>query len=1079
LALPAAGFAVVLIVAAINFDRSGARGEGRPDARLRNAQPLLAPRTATPEELARAGGTLSEQTAINLTNGAWVQVADETGRLAQQYSAARVEPVAAGRLRMTEPRARVFLHDGRVMTMSSKSGLVAVPKRALESGALEGEVEIRLFKPDGGRAVDVLRDEPSLVVTAEQAQFDAISGEVRCEKAVRIETDAGSFAGQGLTLVLDADGEGVERLLVDRALEPIRIDRAARAVAGKRRERRNAEVAAAAPADAAAPAPAPAPGVAPPAAPVRFYRLVLDGGVEIVRIRNGISSTIRGEELVAVFSLESQGFDELAFVPAAGGTIRTAQTTMSFSRFAAPPALAVGALAFASPQQAVDVSASDSVTVNFGGSLEMVPVSRDADRLASKDDIRFDVIGSRVELLDGRSLSRIQCARLRYSVRDERVEAEGRTGLPLTVASRRMALEGMRFWASFADGVGRIEGPGRMAFARGAARDVAWLEVAPLVAPDAAAMLVSADPAAVALVARRQEAGRAPDPGAVRFNATEQELEINWKGGVDLRFAGDGDGAKISGARFEGGVDVLGRQFELASKSLDVAFSPKDSERIEAIIADGGTRVRQLGGDGAMNAERLELFLAANRKGDSIPSKLVARTAVEARDAKQTIWTEDLVVTFAEKRPDDSAKPADAAQVAGAPELGEVDVDSVEAKGGVQVLLGGGRGDGARVFAQELSGNARERRLRLTGDDVAIVRSNVIADNMRDLRFDDAARSARSEGPGRFRAFRKPIAAGEGRIERPNPDVRASLEASWNGALDFREVAPEKSVLDLRGDVKLRSRPSESAADAVDAASVVLDLGLAGGEKPKDAGDLAGAARSVDHFLARGNARLESRQWRNEQREGDPRVFRLTGEHIEYDLRTREGLVVGNGALLVHAPAEGDAAGKAAPARGATPIALGAEGTTRFNWKQRMALEHVVDDRFTVRMDDGVEILHAGLREKDEMTMRCDSVEALVKRPDESKSTGAESGVDLGGSAELLGVKGSGNVFIRTPTQDLECGEFDYSVSSGLATLKAAPGRAVTVMFANKPTPLQAQEIEWDLRAGRLEIRKPLVSGGR
>ncbi|MFM2163933.1 MAG: hypothetical protein RL325_370, partial [Planctomycetota bacterium] len=811
-----------------------------------------------------------------------------------------------------------------------------------------------------------------------------------------------------------------------------------------------------------------------------FYRLVLNGGVEIVRVRNGISSTIRGDELVAVFSLDSKGLDQLAFVPAADGALQTAQSTMSFSRFAAPPALAVGALAFATPQQAVDVSASDSVTVTFGGSLEMVPVTRDSDRLASKDDIRFDVIGPRVEVIDGRSSSRIVCSRLRYSVRDERVEAEGRTGLPLTVASPRMALEASRFWASFAEGVGRIEGPGRMAFARAASRDVAWLEVAPLLAPDAARMLVSADPAAVALVSVPQQAGPARDPATVRFDATEQELEISWKGGVDLRFAGDGDNAKISGARFEGGVDVLGRQFELASKSLDVAFSPKDSERIEAIVADGGTRVRQLGGDGAMNAERLELFLAANRKGDSIPSKLVARTSVEARDAKQTIWTEDLVVTFAEKKAGAAAAPQ-ANGVAGAADLGEVDVDSVEAKGGVQVLLGGGRGDGARVFAQELSGNARERKLRLTGDDVAIVRSNVIADNMRDLRFDEAARSARSDGPGRFRSFRKPIAAGEGRIERPNPDTRAALEASWNGALDFQEVSPEKSVLDLRGDVKLRSRPSELASDAVDANSVVIDIGIEPGVKPKEGGDLSDAARSVDHFLARGNARLESRKWRDEERKADPQVFRLTGEHIEYDMRTREGLVVGNGALLVHAPAEDGAARKPANARDAAPIGLGAEGTTRFNWKQRMALERVVDDRFTVRMEDGVEILHAGVREKDEMSMRCDAVEALVKRPDEraKSQSDAGAGVDLGGPAELLGVKGSGNVFIRTPTQDLECGEFDYSVASGLATLKAAPGRAVTVVFANKPTPLQAQEIEWDMRSGTLEIRKPLVTGGR
>jgi hypothetical protein len=151
-----------------------------------------------------------------------------------------------------------------------------------------------------------------------------------------------------------------------------------------------------------------------------------------------------------------------------------------------------------------------------------------------------------------------------------------------------------------------------------------------------------------------------------------------------------------------------------------------------------------------------------------------------------------------------------------------------------------------------------------------------------------------------------------------------------------------------------------------------------------------------------------------------------------------------------------------------------------------MELDHLMDDRFAVRMARGVEVLHAGAREQDRLSMRCDALEAKVRRPDEGARSRAgggasaeASGVDLGGPAELLGVKGTGNVFIRTPGQDLECGEFDYSVQSGIATLKASEGRAVTVVFANKPTPLQAQEIEWDLRAGTLEIRKPLVTGGR
>jgi hypothetical protein len=214
-------------------------------------------------------------------------------------------------------------------------------------------------------------------------------------------------------------------------------------------------------------------------------------------------------------------------------------------------------------------------------------------------------------------------------------------------------------------------------------------------------------------------------------------------------------------------------------------------------------------------------------------------------------------------------------------------------------------------------------------------------------------------------------------------------------------------------------------------------------------------------------------------------VFRVSGEHIEYDMKTREGIVVGDGGLLVNLPpdakkAAAAAAKPAAQARGAS-IDLGAEGATRFTWKQEMALKHVVDDRYSVRMNDGVEMLHAGAREQDKMSMRCDTVEAQMRRPDEAKggSAAAAAGVDLGGSAQLLGVKGSGNVFIRTDAQDLECGEFNYSVDTGVATLSAAKGRSVTVAFRDQATPLQAQEILWDLRNGRIEITKPTVNGRR
>ncbi|MFM7134052.1 MAG: hypothetical protein ACKO0W_07030, partial [Planctomycetota bacterium] len=910
-AIPAGAFAVLLVVAAFNLDSSGSAA--RKPSRLDDARDLLAPSVVAGDDFSKAQGGLVEDASVTLAGGAWVQVADEAGRLAQQYSATKLDPLPGNQLAMAEPRSMIYLRDGRVLALAARKGVAFVPRRALESGTLREDVEIRLFKPVDGAAVDVTRDRPAVVVTADEAQFDGVLGEVRCDRAVRVATEIGSFAGEGLSLVLDGDGDGVERLVVDRALEPIRIDRAARALEERDRAKGGAKSAKspdgtpdaktessaggvvalvspdAPPATTPGTAPAATPAKQPPAetpAPTRFYRLVLEGGVEIVRTRGGVQSVIRGDELAAVFSLESRGLDDIAFVPVAPSSAAEAF---------AHPALAIAAATHGANQAG---SGEDSVVVRYGGRLVMLPSTDPADQLATADDIRFDVVGRRVEVRDGRSGSEIACAKLRYSVRDEFVIAEGSAAQPLVVSNPRLALEGSRFEASLATGVGRLSGAGRIALGRGqkrAALDaIGGFGVAAALAPDAARMLVSADPAAVVLVA--SAAQDAPPAEAFRFDPATQELEISWKGGVDLRFAGDASakddgGARLSSARFVDGVEVRGREFELASSALEVTFAPGGGDRIERIEADGGARARRLGGEGLLAAERLELSLGVSSKGDAMPRRLVAQRRVEARDERQSVWTDELVVEFRERVPKsipaEGAAPAPAANPAVVDaKFGELEIDTVLATGGVQVLLR----EGARVFADVLEGDAARRRLRLTGADVAIVRGNVIADNLRDLRFDDATRSARSEGPGRFRAFRDPIATGDGPVERPAPAGVPTLDASWTGELAFQEISADRGTLDIRGGVKVRSKPGPATSDAVDADSLLLGLGL--DPAAKGAAGAADARRTFDQFIAKGAARIESRTWDTPDRAGDPRVFRVAGEHVEYDMRTREGLVV-------------------------------------------------------------------------------------------------------------------------------------------------------------------------------------------
>ncbi len=1094
--VPAGALALLVIIVAWNA--SGMEGAREQGNRLDDAVSILRPQAPSDAELQRASGNIGDQASVQLADGAWIQVADEDGRLAQQYSAQRLDPLPASQIALAEPRIMVFLRDGRVITMESRSGIAAVPQRALNSGTFEGDVVVRLFRPREGLSVDPGRDIPAITIEAEEAQFDNVLGEVRCDRAVRVTTDMGTFAGEGLSLVMDGgeDGGSLERLVIERATEPIRIDRAARMLSAKRESARAATeeppqpLASTPQAPEAVSAPralAPSPFAQPPSQPKepaqvaavpaegRIYQLVLESGVEIVRMHGGARSTIRGDELIAHFTLDSSALD--ANEPA---------SSRSASAVLLRPAVAISAMALAQASTSSSGSAEDVVTVMFGGRLVMTPAK--GVTLASNDDIQFEVVGHRVECYDAGTQSELVCKKLRYSLASEQIEAIGDASQPLRVRSPRMALDGERFWMNQRSKTGGIVGPGRLRFARVQAQRAqvnSWTNDASMhaafhwfaQAPQLLCMIASTDPAAVALV---QTTSVAPPPlAAPAFDHASQQLEIQWKGGVDLAFAGSTDEPRLSGAKFVGGVAVTGREFTLDAGTLDVRFDADREEQIESIVADDGTVVKRLGG-GGLQSRRVELYLTQSKDGSTIPLRLLAMGTLEATDARQTIWAESLDVSFIEKAASGSVQPASERQPNALDEgmgadMGEVEVASFAANQGVEVLLK----EGARVYADLLEGSAAQRTLRLAGSDVAFVRGTVIADGLKEVRFDDATRTARSEGPGRFRAFKEPIAASTGRAPRPLPDTKPAMEARWVESLQYTERDETKADLELRGGVNVRSKPSPERSDAMDAEALLLELRSQqeSGTAAKDA--LQSGDRAVEHVVAKGAARMESRTWLNAAHAGDPRVFRVTGEHIEYDIRSREGLVVGDGTLLVNIPVRAESA--PAPAAQTTPngIALGADGTTRFRWAKRMDLRHQFDNRFLVSMDDGVEVLHAGIAPQDTLSLRASVLEAVLDRPptkeSEQQATG-EQGVDLGGPAQLISIKASGQVFVRTPQYDIECEEFDYSVETGVARLRAREGRMVTILTTESPTPVRATSVVWDLRNGRLTVQQ--ASGG-
>jgi hypothetical protein len=502
----------------------------------------------------------------------------------------------------------------------------------------------------------------------------------------------------------------------------------------------------------------------------------------------------------------------------------------------------------------------------------------------------------------------------------------------------------------------------------------------------------------------------------------------------------------------------------MSSETLAIDFSddPKRPDAIERIVAAGGARVDRLGDAGQLEAETIDLSLEEGPDGKTVPRVMLARGGVEASDPLQRMWTEELEIHFEPVDPakGEAPKRGFAGGVTGV-ETGAVRITTVAARERVQVRMN----DGVRIFADRLDGNPVTGSLDLAGEDVAILRENVFVDQMHDLKIDDDSKTVRGTGPGRFRYYESAIAPETvERIERPEPIERVSMRATWSSSLAFDETANDGGGrLDLGGRVRVRTEPVPQETGRLDAERVRLDF-KAG--TPKDG---ERAKREVEKLTADGDATLESRVWKTGEHEGEPRLFRITGGHVEYEPATREALVDGSGSLLVHDPTP-DEEVEGVPGG---PIGLfGVDGTSRFKWAKRMEMRRTVAERFLIVMEEEVEVLHAGLKEADTFSLTGDRLEITVDRAREDAKGADPTGVDLGGPARLLRVRGIGRVFVRSPDQDVECHEFDYNVETQIAMLRAREGRVVTIQPRNAATPIRAELVQWDLGTGRMRILK-------
>jgi hypothetical protein len=1087
----------LLLVVVMNLERSGPQEtRGGPDVEPPDVTELITPGGLSAEDLAGDGFDIATDTSVDLPAGGWIQITDDAGNLAQQYRFERLDPRPTGRgqgwLQMVRPEAEIYLSGGRVITLSGANALAFAPNRALESGTIFGDVLIRLFEPagedDDDTPVDTVNDRPAVIVRTDEARFDNMLGEIACPGWITVNTPSLDMPGEGLRVYMN-DRDGTFRLELD-AVEHIEL------VGVEGVERRGEELAAAEPLIPDEPGgegdvkPAPATKQAAGedlSKPDRedrrrerrqrrrdrraaellgepiadgdavFYRLTLRDTVRIEQTTPDGRRTLGGDELTVVFSPRNEGIDmSLAWY---GPT--PAPVPLRAAAVPRPATTLLAASALATAEYDLPYERPDVTIITCEGGMTIVPLESGADRPPTRDEAIVELVGAPVSMTDEAENALAVCASMRYETAGDAVDLVGSPRHPVHLDTPQLAAGGARFRYGAAALEAGFVGAGWLEPRRRPALDLDRLA-------EAFGGAVQVPPTVWLLPDHL--APVAPAEWAAAQDETDdplQGLRVTWTDGVDLDLA--------ESTRGDAGADQPSHLRAATFRGAVLAESRGES----------------------MGADELELALDEGDDGRPVPRRLTAAGNVRVSNADQTVWGDDLEVTFV----------TDATTVETDTDTGGVDVGTLTATGDVQVLLA----DGTRAFADELLGDAQQETIRLGGEDVSVVSGRLLIRGGRELtmRRDDG--KARWNGPGEARIHADPLVVDEPRrVGRPSLDDPArpvQVTATWTDSMLYDSLAhDEAGALHLRGGVDVVSTPNELEYNHMTGAELTLEFTQ---EPATDAGTLAGDVDPADghgrrlaRMIAAGDAKLENRAWLQADHADVPRVFYVSGERVEYDDLTREAVVPSAGELLIRdlrQPPGGEGDIEPAPAPDAGPSSFSGRGTTLFRWQDSLRMSETSPDRFRIVMAGAIQVLHRDLAERT-ATLSTDRLEADVFRQekgtfrisddgDEKRNVpisgegeekrnvpiSEEAMFDVGGPMQLAELRAEGGVLVRTDARDVSCHAFDYDEPTGMSRLS---GR-VSILDRATGSPIRAERVLWNMKRDTLTILEGEGAFGR
>lgn len=731
-----------------------------------------------------------EQQPIGSTTNARLTLKDrnDRSRIAWEVESAASEPIpGTDRYELTEPRARYFVDENSVILISADRASFVMPDVTgePESGRFEGGVVLRQVSVDQSAEPT----EPTVSVSTEWIEFDAVAGEITTTAPVRIEGERVVADCQGFRAVLNEVDERLEFFEAPGGL-----------VAVITPATRNNDAPSAEPTSPGAASSANRPASQRPTGGataateqdqpqadeqpvIQYYAATLSGDV----IVSQPGRRIRSDRARAWIRLENNSIATDGFSARPAGTLLPIEASLIAMAMAAQPESAGGD----------DLGFDAPIELRCTGSATVIPMSSLPAPLGSGDELalRFEVDqGNRVEFEDDELDAVGDADEVEYAFTNKLLTLRGSADRPTrTAVAGSGTLVAELVTVGLSTGIGQAKGPGRLE-GEDESSAVTWREQADVVFRVRDGWMTGSLEQAIAA------GGVELVDGASRVTAQD----------LNARFVEAGESSLLERVVLAGEVNAATEAGTLQADRVDVRFAVEgDESRPRLALATGTVRGEQ---DGQrVWAEQIEADLVQSEAGETEVAFARARDAVRY------------------ERDDGTYAVGDSASIAAAEKTAVIEgVPGVVASGGATV-------EAERIELDDAAASIfTPSRGRLTIEDDA-GRETLFATWTESMRYSDATGQLDTEGDVEIVSTSSPLVRDTFRGER----LAALVEAIDPEAADDGDDR-------LGGDRRLVSAIA-TGTDAARASAEFLRFAAPGDDEPVRVTAIVGATIEADN----------------------------------------------------------------------------------------------------------------------------------------------------------------------------------------------------------------------------------------